>query len=93
MDLGASLVSDALKLVVKIIIVAVIVHQSFKLEFVIDHSLSLLNCQNCIFPFFSLHMVKEVIDKIKHNFLVPELDSFELIIGLNALMKLLDENH
>ena len=93
MDLGASLVSDALKLVVKIILVAVVVHQSFKLEFVIDRSLRLLNCHICIFPFVSLHTVKEVIDRIKHNLLVPELDGLELIIGLNALMKLLDEDH
>ena len=93
MDLGASLVSDALELVVKIILVAVVVHQSFKLEFVIDRSLRRLNCDICIFPFVSLHTVKEVIDRIKHDLLVPELDGLELIIGLNALMKLLDEDH
>lgn len=42
MDLGASLVSDTLKLVVKILLVAVVVHQPFKLEFVINRFLRLL---------------------------------------------------
>ena len=92
MNLCTSLVSDTLELIVEVILVAVVMNQSFELIFIVTCSFGLfLDCQIRVSALVLFHAIQKLIYSIKHNLLVPKLDRLELIIGLHTLMETLDK--